>query len=86
MGGNEIPPWVLFLERDCIGKDVAGVGQLIECRIIVRSYELFCVLKARSAEGAQVAFLGAGSFKALAEKVRDSLTGAGVRWRPDQYG
>ena len=85
MTKKNIEPWVTYLEHDVLQKDVPGVGRMAELKISVRPHEIFCVMKARSAEGYVVAFTGAGTLRGLTEKIRQTVSGGRGTWRPDRY-
>lgn len=61
------------------GRRVSGASIKIEAS----GYLL--IIKARSAEGPQVAFVGAGSLTGIRSKLLLAENGSSLKWRADQY-
>lgn len=65
--------------------DFPGAVRLVGISIKVEPGGCLGVLKAVSAEGPKVAFLGASSIDSLWRKLRDPSGRAALQWREDKY-
>lgn len=85
MTKTEKPSWQLYLEGDVIGKETVAKERVYQVVIRVRPEGLQGIVKVRAGDVYKVVFVGAGSFPALAGKIRDQVNEGVEKWKEDRY-